>query len=643
MNTDGGGLDWGDELVNSLVWTLWVSAASLAGLVVVGALLAAYTKWGRQYWRVTGGFFTDRQIAPMTWLLIVVLLLLAIFGVRLNVLFTYQGLDMYNAIQAGASALGKEAGDPARQTGLDAAQSAFWKSMAVFALLATIHVVRTLVEVWFGAAFSVRMRSWLTEHVTEDWLADRAFYRNRFVPIETTDGDLTAGVDNPDQRIEADITTLVTWTRQFVFSSGGSATGGIIPAIVTMVTFSVMLWGLSGPMHVFGLEISHGLVYLLLMFVFLASLVAFWIGRPLIHLNFLKERLTANFRFALVRVRENAENIALYSGEEVEHRGLIDRFDQVIKNYWNIIHRTLLFSGWNLSVSQTSVVLPFLVQANRFFAGSISFGQLNQTASAFGNLSDALSFFRLMYDDFTAFRASIIRLDGLQDADAKARKLPTIDTADGDDIELRSVDINKPDGTLLIEDLSLRLVTGEALVVKGRSGSGKTTLFRGLSGLWPYAEGEFVRPAGQDTLFLSQVPYLPLADLRSVLTYPAPPTEFSDDELRQVLIDVSLPHLVERLDEDEYWAKVLSPGEQQRVGFARILLSRPKVVFLDEATSAVDEGLEYALYNLIRTRLPETIVVSISHRSTTEQHHTKMLELQGEGRWELTDIAVETA
>jgi putative ATP-binding cassette transporter len=635
-----GSLDWGNEMVKTVVWTVWVSAASLAGLVVVGALLARYTKWGRQYWRVTGGFFTDRKIAPMTWLLVVILLLLAIFGVRLNVLFTYQGLDMYNAIQDGASALGKPESDPARAGAIAVAKDAFWKSMAIFALLATIHVVRTLVELWFGAAFSVKMRTWLTENVTDDWLADRAFYRNRFVPIEDSGGELTAGVDNPDQRIEADITTLVTWTRQFVFSSGGSATGGIIPAIVTMVTFTIMLWGLSGPMVIFGFHLGHAMVYLLMMFVFLASVVAFWIGRPLIRLNFLRERLTANFRFALVRVRENAENIALYSGEEVEHRGLMDRFDQVIKNYWNIINRTLLFSGWNLTVSQTSVVLPFLVQANRFFAGSVSFGQLNQTASAFGNLSDALSFFRLMYDDFTAFRASIIRLDGLQDADGKARHLPTIATADGVDVGLDEVQIRKPDGEILVDDLSLRLVPGEALVVKGRSGSGKTTLFRGLSGLWPYSEGRFTRPPGTDTLFLSQVPYLPLADLRSVLTYPAPPSDFSEEELHQILVDVSLPHLVERLDEDEYWAKVLSPGEQQRVAFARILLSQPKVVFLDEATSAVDEGLEYSLYKLIRTRLPETIVVSISHRSTTERHHTKMLELLGEGGWELTDIVV---
>lgn len=636
----GGGLDWGNELSHSLVWTLWVSAASFVGLVVVGFLLARFTKWGRQFWRVGGGFFTRHESAPIAWLLVVVLLVLAIFGVRLNVLFSYQGLDMYNAFQDGAAALAADKSAPGRAAAIDAARSAFWKSMAIFALLATIHVIRTLVEVWVGAAFNVHMRNWLTEHATGDWLSGRAFYRNRFVPIEQADGELTPGIDNPDQRIESDITSFVASTRQFVFSSGGSATGGIVPAVVTIITFTIILWGLSGPMDIFGVHLGHAMVYLLMMFIFVASVIAFWLGRPLIRLNFLKERLTANFRFALVRVRENAENIALYSGEAVEHRNLMGRFAVVIKNYWAITYRQLIFSGWNLTVSQTSVVLPFLVQANRFFSGSIKLGPLQQTATAFGNLSDALSFFRDAYDDFAQYRATIIRLDGLQDADEKARALPSIDTADGEGIGLRDVTITKPDGGVLVDDLDLSLVPGDALVVKGRSGSGKTTLFRGLSGLWPYVDGQFIRPGGEDTLFISQVPYLPLADLRSVLTYPAPASDFSDEELCQVLVDVALPHLVDRLDEDEYWATVLSPGEQQRVAFARILLSKPKAVFLDEATSAVDEGLEFALYSLIRTRLPQTIVVSISHRSTTEQHHTKMLELLGDGPWELTDVPV---
>ncbi|QKT09103.1 ABC transporter ATP-binding protein/permease [Gordonia sp. X0973] len=634
------GRDWANELQASAVWVLWVSALSFACLVVVGGLLAVGTRWGRQFWRVTGGFFTERESAPLTWLLVVVLLVLAIFGVRLNVLFTYQSKEMYDALQAASGVLDHKNEVPNLHEAIAPAESAFWKALGIFGILATIFIVRGVFEMWVGAAFEVRMRSWLTSHVSQDWLDGKAFYRNRFVPIEDSDGEVTAGVDNPDQRIEADITTLVDSTRQFVFSSGGSATGGVIPAVVTIITFTGMLWGLSGPMVLFGYTLSHAMVFLLMAFILVVTVVAFSLGRPLIRLNFLRDRLTANFRFALVRVRENAENIALYSGEQVEQRHLMSRFRLVIANYWRITYRQLMFSGWNWGSSQASVVLPWMVQAGRFFTGQISLGQLSQTAGAFGNLSDSLSFFRLMYDDFTNFRASLIRLDGLGEADEKARELPTIDTADGEGIGLRDVTITKPDGGVLVDDLDLSLVPGDALVVKGRSGSGKTTLFRGLSGLWPYADGQFIRPGGEDTLFISQVPYLPLADLRSVLTYPAPASDFSDAELRESLVDVSLPHLVDRLDEDEYWAKVLSPGEQQRVAFARILLSKPKAVFLDEATSAVDEGLEFALYSLIRTRLPQTIVVSISHRSTTEQHHTKMLELLGDGPWELTDVPV---
>ncbi|MFT4201093.1 ABC transporter ATP-binding protein/permease [Gordonia sp. (in: high G+C Gram-positive bacteria)] len=636
--TDGT-LDWGSEVSKSVVWILWVSAAAFACLVIVGALLAVYTNWGRQYWGVVGHFFTEKESAPLTWTLVVVLLVLCIFGVRLNVLFTYQSKEMYDALQNASGVLGNWKSGQVHDlsTAIEASKSAFWHSLVIFGILATVYIARGVFEMWVGAVFEVRMRTWLTSHVSHDWLAGRAFYRNRFVPVEDSEGVVTMGPDNPDQRIQEDISTLVTWTRQFVFSTGGSATGGVIPSIVTMITFTIMLWGLSGPMDVFGYHLGHAMVYLLMMFILVATVVAFWLGRPLIRLNFLRDRVTANFRFGLVRVLENSESIALYSGEEVEQKNLMTRFRAVIANYWRIVYRQLLFSGWNWGTSQASVILPWLVQAGRFFTGSITLGQLSQTAGAFGNLSDSLSFFRLMYDDFTNFRSSIIRLDGLRDADEKARKLPTIATADGPDVELSDVQIAKPDGTVLVDNLSLQLVPGDALVVKGRSGSGKTTLFRGLSGLWPYADGLFTRP-DEGTLFLSQMPYLPLADLRSVLTYPAPATEFSDDELAEVLRDVSLPHLIARLDENEYWAKVLSPGEQQRVAFARILLSKPKVVFLDEATSAVDEGLEYSLYDLVRTRLPETILVSISHRSTTDQHHTQMLELKGEGAWDLTPI-----
>lgn len=363
------------------------------------------------------------------------------------------------------------------------------------------------------------------------------------------------------------------------------------------------------------------------------------LDRPLIRLNFWRERLTANFRYSLVRVRDGAENVAFYRGEGVEQHGLMTRFRAVIDNYWQIIYRTMKFVGWNFSVTQVSAVFPYIVQAPRFFDGSIKLGDMSQTAGAFGNVHDALSFFRNSYDDFANLRASILRLDGLEDADLKSRALPEIDTVDRDGaVQLTDVGITTPSGDDLIRDLNLTLGPGDALVIKGRSGAGKSTLLRGLAGLWPFVDGEFARPPGDRTLFLSQIPYIPLGDLRTAVAYPALPDAVGDDAIRAALQQVFLPHLVARLDEEEDWSKVLSPGEQQRVAFARVLLTRPDVVFMDEATSAIDEGLEYSLYSLIRTELPDTIVVSVSHRSTTDRHHTSVLELTGGGSWDLRPV-----
>jgi putative ATP-binding cassette transporter len=290
-------------------------------------------------------------------------------------------------------------------------------------------------------------------------------------------------------------------------------------------------------------------------------------------------------------------------------------------------------------VNQVAVIFPWLIQGPRFFAGQVTFGDVTQTASAFGEIHDSLSFFREAYDDFAAYRASTIRLHGLLDADDRSRDLPKLSTTgETQGVTISDVDVRRPDGVVLIDDLDLRLDSGDALVVKGASGSGKTTLLRTLAQIWPYADGAIGAPAGNATLFLSQIPYLPLGDLRTAVAYPAETAEFDDAVLKATLVKVSLPHLVDQLDVTEDWSKVLSPGEQQRIAFARILLIRPAVVFLDEATSAIDEGLEYALYQLVRTELPETILVSVAHRSTVDVHHTQRLELSGTGSWELAPI-----
>jgi len=297
-------------------------------------------------------------------------------------------------------------------------------------------------------------------------------------------------------------------------------------------------------------------------------------------------------------------------------------------------------------MSQLIVPLPWVLQAPRLFAGQIKFGGVTQTATAFNNISDGLSFFRNAYDQFASYRAAIIRLHGLVVADEKGRELPELlvrPSVDGA-VDVEGVEVRTPDGDQLIDSLDLHLSEGDALVITGPSGSGKTTLLRSLAQLWPYGSGTFRCPDGpNETMFLSQLPYVPLGDLRAVVCYPSSEGDIPDTTLREVLVKVMLPHLVDLLDEERDWVKVLSPGEQQRVAFARVLLTKPKAVFVDEATSAMDEGLELTMYQLVRNELPDTILVSVSHRSTVEPYHQQRLRLLGQGRWELGRIEQEPA
>jgi len=615
MNTSR---DWGHELVQSLIWLSWVFPLTFVVAAVAIAIVLRTTKWGRQVWTVSGGFFRGAD-AWKVYALLALLLFFSLFAVRLNVLFSYWSNDFYNSLQFAAQAIATKS-----NAGLDDAVAFFWSSLGLFGVLATIHVGRSLVAYYVGEAFEIRWRLWLTDHVTADWLTGNAYYRNRF--IDDT-------IDNPDQRIQADITSFVSSSRSLAF--------GAISSVVTIFAFIPVLWKLSGTLTVFGFDIPRAMMWLVLGYVLVTTVIAFWLGRPLIRLNFMYEAVTANFRYALVRVRDGAENIAFYRGENVERAGLFARFRAVIAQYWRIVYRTLKFDGWNLSVNQLAVIFPWLIQGPRFFAGQVTFGDVTQTDSAFGQIHDSLSFFREAYDDFAAYRASTIRLHGLLEADNQSRHLPKItETEVQAGVELTDVDVRRPDGVVLIDNLDLRLAAGEALVVKGASGTGKTTLLRTLAQIWPYADGALAAPAGNDTLFLSQIPYLPLGDLRTAVAYPAQAADIDDELMKATLTKVSLPHLVDQLDVADDWSKVLSPGEQQRIAFARILLIRPAVVFLDEATSAIDEGLEYALYQLIRAELPDTILVSVAHRSTVDVHHTQKLELSGTGSWELAPVAL---
>jgi len=601
-------IDWSREWLTSLLWIARVFLFVLVGFVLVGWFLIRRTRWGRQFWRLSGMYFIPRGRTWLSWrpiLTVALLLLLTVAAVRLDVVLSYQGNGMFTAMQE-----------------LDA--PAFWRFILIFGILATINVVLVLITYYIGQAQIIHWRLWLNQRMVGDWMSGAAYHRGRFV---------TTAVDNPDQRIQQDITSYTSDSQSLAL--------GAVSSVVTLVSFTIILWSLSGPLTVFGLQIPRAMVFLAYLYVIIATVFAIRIGRPLIRLNFLNELLTASYRYALVRIRDNSENIAFYRGEQVENAGLMTRFAAVIANTWAIVFRSIKFQGFNLVISQIAVVFPIVIQARRFFSQEITLGDVTQTATAFGQVEGALSFFRLAYDDFASYRASLNRLTGLLDANEEARALPApvIEEREAG-LGIRDLDVRLPDGRSILTDLDLDIPGGQALVVKGPSGSGKTTLLRTLAGLWPYVEGTISRPGLEHVLFCAQQPYLPLGSLRTALAYPAPAESLAEDVAVETLRSIQLGQLAERLDLEADWSKTLSPGEQQRLAFGRILIARPSLVFLDETTSALDEGMEHALYERVREQLPDCTLISVGHGGTLDRMHTNELTLVGDGTWETRALVV---
>lgn len=627
MDTFTPTLDWGNELGISLIWIAKGWAMAAVATLIVLLLIGRFTVWGKQFWRVTRGYFVGRE-SVIVWTWLAGLLLLVITGVRLAVLFSYQGNDMSTSFQVIAAGLGN-GDDAVRQSGGDG----FWMSMWVFGILAVINIALVMLDLYLAQRFMLRWRAWLTDQLTTNWLDGKAFYRARF--IDDT-------IDNPDQRIQADIDIFTAGVNsQPNRPNNGSEETllfGAISSIASMISFTAILWNLSGPVTLpfVGVELPKAMFVIGIVYILFATVIAFWIGRPIIGLSFNNEKFNAAFRYALVRLRDSSEAVAFYRGEIAERTGLRRRFAPVVHNYKKYVNRMTGFFGWNSSITQAQELIPYVVQFQRFYSGEITLGALSQTAGAFRSILTGLSFFRNAYDDFAGYRAAIIRLYGLVVANDEGRDLPTLTVApsSGGTVELDDVEVRKPDGTQLINPIDLHLSAGDTLAITGVSGTGKTTLLRSLAQLWPYTTGTLRCPAGpNETMFLSQMPYVPLGDLRAVLSYPRSEGDIPDDELIAMLNKVALPHLVERLDEEQDWAKVLSPGEQQRVAFARILLTKPKAAFLDEATSALDVGLETMLYQMVRRDLPDAIFVSVAHRSTVISHCDQELALLGGGEW----------
>jgi putative ATP-binding cassette transporter len=622
MNTFRPSIEWSHEFLNSALWVLQVWVITAASLLVVLVLVGRMTEWGRQFWRITGDYFKGRQSAPV-WAVVGLLLLSAILVVRINVLLSYYANDLFSALQ-----LTFQPGS-ARSAGIHG----FWMTILVFAVLAVCYVARTLADLWLTQTFIMRWRIWLSHRFIDDWLGDYAYFRSQFS---------RRPIDNPDQRIQQDIDT-------FTAGVGGEPNNpshtsdrlllfGAVEAVVSVFSFGAILWRLSGPLTLGTVTLPRALFWVVIGYVLAATVIAFVIGRPLIRLSFMNELLNAGFRYALVRLRDGSAAVGLYRGENAERKVLTGRLSAVMDNYGNWRNRMVLFTGWNLSMSQAIDPLPFIVQAPRLFAGQISLGDIFQSATAFHTIHNSLSFFRDAYDSFASYRAAVIRLDGLVDENSLARRFGQVTTtrsADGA-LQVDGVGIRTPDGKPLIRDLEFRLEPGDALLISGPSGIGKTVLLQSLAGLWPFVSGSVRLPSERhDAMFVPQLPYIPLGDLRAVVSYPHEAGAVDDRDVQQALVKVALRHLAIRLNDVRDWAKVLSVGEQQRIAFARILLTKPRAVFLDESTSAMDEGLELMLYELIRTEFPDAVLVSVSHRGTVEQFHGRHLELVGDGQWRL--------
>ena len=591
-------MNWNQELGTSLVWVAKAYGITCLLFVIAVWSLTRLTSWGRQFWQLSGAYFSLRRSAKPL-LAIALILLLTLAGVRLDVVLSNWSNGLYTSLQ-------------------QLNESLFWSFVRIFCILASLHVLRSLFSFYVNQSFSIHWRAWLNEQLLQRLLSQQAFYRLQYLPQHS---------DNPDQRIQQDVSSFV--------SSSLGLSMGVVSALVSTLAYTLILWNLSGPLQLLGVEIPRAMVFAVFVYVLIATVLAVKIGRPLVRLNFLNEQYNANYRYLLVRLLEYAESIAFYAGEKVEGMLLRSRFGQIIHNNWRIVFRSLKFQGFNLIVSQTAVVFPLIVQAHRFFSRQITLGDLMQTSQAFGTLHDNLSFFRNAYDDFAGYRAVLNRLSGYCDSMQEAASLPRPAIShQGKRLALEAFSLHSPAGDCRLDNVSMEIPAGSALLIRGRSGSGKTTLLRSLAGLWPYSKGQIILPAS-GVMFLSQKPYLPGGSLRDALYYPATPPQGSSTELEQVLQKIQLGHLLPRLDEERDWGHSLSLGEQQRLAFGRLLLNKPDIAFLDEASSALDEGLEDAMYRLLREQLPDTTLVSVGHRSSLLQYHQQQLQILGQGRWEV--------
>ncbi len=558
-------------------------------------------KFFRDFWKIAGPYW---RTSEERWKARGLLLAVALLNL-LMVAISYQITEWYNTFWDALQAY-------------NAPQA--WHEILIFLLLVVPYIIAAVYQTYLTQMLQIYWRRWLTQRYVKEWLAEETFYHMQ----------LLGGTDNPDQRISQDLATFTSQTLNLLI--------GLLSSVTTIAAFIVMLWNLSSQVVLPWNGVNHVLpgylVWTALLYSVVGTILIAWVGRKLIPLNFQQERYNADFRYSLVRLRENSESVALYGGEAQEIQSFHEFFSHILRNFKLIMKRTRRLNWWISGYGQAAILFPILVSLPAYFVKAIKLGAIMQISSAFGQVQSAFSFIVNSYPDLASWHAVVDRLRFFEQAMEEARQAKReqkiahtwnseATQREGQPRLEAQVTLRLPGGRDLLRNLNLNLPQGVRLLISGPSGCGKSTLLRALAGIWPFGEGEVHLPERKQVLFLPQKPYLPLGSLAMLLSYPQ--TLYPAEELEKVLKLVELENLLPLEEDPKPWSQILSPGEQQRVAFARVFLQRPSWIFLDEATSALDEARERRLYSLLLEIVPQASIISVGHRSSLAVFHQQRL------------------